>query len=49
MKCYRCWFSNGSAVLIDAHSPEDAKQIAEEEAAECGKPGLSVDRVECLS
>jgi hypothetical protein len=49
MKCWRCWYSNGAAVLIDAHNKDDARQMAKEQAARDGYPGLSVSRVECLS
>ena len=45
MNLYKCIFSNGAEVYVNAWTPEDAKAIAEADAVECGKPGLSVDRV----
>lgn len=49
LKTWRCWYSNGSAVLVDAHTEADARHDAEELAERDGYPGLSVVRVELLS
>ena len=46
MSYYRCWYSNGAAVVIRAYSASDARWEAEEQAERDGRPGLSVVRVE---
>jgi len=32
MTCYRVWFMDGSAMLIDAENPDEAIEAAEHEA-----------------
>jgi len=49
MTVWRCWYSNGAAVLVPAYSEADARWEAEEMAERDGHPGLSVTRVECVS
>lgn len=48
MKCWRVWYDNGAAVLVDAVSEEEARREALRQAKADGYPGLGVKRVECL-
>ena len=45
MKCYRVWFKDGSAVLVDA---EDDRGVREE-IRRLGLPEALMARIECLS
>jgi len=49
MNCWRCWFNNGAAVLVDAETEQDARRIAENQAILDGYGGLTVKKVECLT
>jgi hypothetical protein len=49
MNTYRVWYDNGAAVLVNAHTAQDAKNEAEEMATADGRPGLRVTRVEDLT
>lgn len=48
LKCYRVWFRDGSAVLVDAESPGQAREGALLIARGNGDPSPSVARIECL-
>ncbi|MCK5609892.1 hypothetical protein KAR91_48920 [Candidatus Pacearchaeota archaeon] len=48
MKCYRVWYSNGSAILIDAENARSAMFQALDNVEVNGYPELSVSKVECL-
>ena len=45
MKTYRIWFSNGSAVLVNTNTVQEAKKYA---LTTHGEAGLKITRVECL-
>ena len=49
MYTYRVWFDDGSAVLINAHTADDAKAMALEQADRDGYPWLAVERVEDIT
>lgn len=49
MHTYRVWLDNGSAVLVNAHTADDARQMVLEQAATDGYPGLGVDSVERIA
>lgn len=49
MHTYRVWYGDGSAVLINAHTADDARQLALEQATADGYEGLSVAQVEQLN
>lgn len=44
MKCYRVWFVDGTAILVDAENRQDAEEKA---LAMASSPG-EVERIECL-
>jgi hypothetical protein len=47
MKCYRVWFTNGSATLIDAWSEDGARKIVNA-LIYAGKYSGSIAKIECL-
>lgn len=54
--CFRVWFSDGAAMLVDAHSISEARKLGEAEVNRCGGESLrqwgrplKVNRVEKLS
>lgn len=49
MHTYRVWLDNGSAVLVNAYTADDARQMALEQADRDGRHGLGVDSVERLA
>lgn len=49
MKTYRVWYDNGAAVLVNANTADDARQLALEQATADGYEGLSVAQVEQLN
>jgi hypothetical protein len=54
-KCYRAWFEDGSALLVDAQSFGEARQLASQLAEEqipeapLDDPRLTIKSVECLA
>ena len=44
LKCYRVWFKDGTALLVDAHDENEARRLAIIRAYE----GSRVSKVECL-
>ncbi len=44
--CWRVWFHDGSAVLVDAYTPEEARKNAINVATD---PDSRIKRVECLT
>ena len=51
MHCYRVWFEDGTARLVDAESPDDARRLAVERARDDGfrGTGQQVREVEDLT
>ena len=49
MNRYQVTYVNGEVVEIEAWTPEIAQAIAEEDAEQEGRPGLSVVSVELLT
>lgn len=47
MQCYRVWFRDGSAVLIDAETLMEARRIARAKV-KAGEWAGAIERVECL-
>jgi len=52
MKCYRCWFMDGSALLVNAENQdeaiEQAEHIAKAQDFRRSSKARTVKRVECL-
>jgi hypothetical protein len=52
MKCYRVWFTDGTACLVDARNSNEARQLALERAKTehfWGYDRLKIASCECLS
>ena len=49
MKTYRVWYDNGAAVLVNAHTADDARAMALEMADRDGYRGLGIERVEDIT
>jgi hypothetical protein len=47
MRCYRVWFVDDSALLVDAESPKEARELARNLAKQQGGE-TEVERIECL-
>ncbi len=48
-KCYRVWFEDGTALLVDAEDDHKARVEALRLSLEQGNQGNRVTKVECLT
>ncbi len=49
LKCYRVWFKDDSAILVDATDETEAKRVAMHNARRGAFSSRTVKKVECLT